>query len=82
MRGTDTVPYGLLLVLAGFALVFVGIVVSVARSLLSEGDVEAEAGGVVFVGPIPIVFGTSKGVVWMALAIAIVMLVFFFVFYR
>jgi len=79
---TDTLPIGFLLILVGFALVFAGVVVSVARSLLGEGDVEAEAGGVFFIGPIPIVFGTSKGVVWMALAVALLMLVFFFVFYR
>lgn len=82
MRLTDAVPDGLLLILAGFALVFVGIVVSVARSLLGEGDVEAEAGGVIFIGPIPVVLGTSRGIVWMALAVALLMLVFLFVFYR
>jgi len=82
MRGTDTVPYGLLLILAGFALIFAGVVVSVAGSLLGEGNAEAEAGGVVFIGPIPVVFGTSRGVVWIALAIAVLMLVFFLVFYR
>ena len=82
MRLTDAVPDGSLLILAGFVLIFAGVVVSVARSLLGEGDVEAEAGGVVFIGPIPIVFGTSRGVVWMALAIALLMLVFFFVLYR
>ena len=82
MRLTDAVPNGTLLILAGFALVFAGVVVSVARSLLGKGDVEAEAGGVVFIGPIPVVFGTSKGVVWIALAIALLMLVFLFVFYR
>jgi len=79
---TDTLPIGFLLILAGFALIFAGVVVSVAGSLLGEGDAEAEAGGVVFVGPIPVVFGTSRGIVWIVLAIALLMLVFFLVFYR
>jgi uncharacterized protein (TIGR00304 family) len=82
MRLTDAVPDGTLLILAGFVLIFAGVVVSVARSLLGEGDIEAEAGGVVFIGPVPIVFGTGRGVVWIALAIAFLMIVSLFVFYR
>jgi uncharacterized protein (TIGR00304 family) len=79
---TDTLPIGSLLILAGFVLIFAGVVVSVARSLLGEGDTEAEVGGVVFIGPVPIVFGTGRGVVWIALAVAFLMIVFFLVFYR
>jgi uncharacterized protein (TIGR00304 family) len=82
MRLTDAVPDGTLLILAGFVLIFAGVVVSVARSLLGEGDIEAEAGGVVFIGPVPIVFGTGRGVVWIALAIAFLIIVSLFVFYR
>lgn len=82
MRLTDAVPDGTLLILAGFVLIFAGVVVSVARSLLGEGDIEAEVGGVVFIGPVPIVFGTGRGVVWIALAIAFLMIVSLFVFYR
>jgi uncharacterized protein (TIGR00304 family) len=82
MEASDSLPYGFLLILAGFVLIIVGVLVSVVRSLSGEGSFDAEAGGVVFIGPIPVVFGTSRGVVWIALAIALLMLVSFFVFYR
>ena len=82
MEASEGLPYGFLLILAGFVLIVVGVLVSVVRSLSGEGGFDAEAGGVVFIGPIPVVFGTSRGVVWIALAIALLMLVSFFVFYR
>ena len=82
MESSEGLPYGFLLVLAGFILILVGVLVSVVRSLSDEGGFDAEAGGVIFIGPIPVVFGTSRGVVWIALAVALLMLVSFFVFYR
>ena len=82
LSNVDAVPVGVLLILVGFALVFVGFIVVVAGSLLSGDGVDAEAGGVVFIGPIPVVFGTSKGIVWIALSIAALMLAFYFVVYR
>jgi len=81
MEASDGIPYGFLLILAGFVLILVGVLFSVVRNL-GEGGFDAEAGGVVFIGPIPVVFGTSRGVVWIALAVALLMLVSFFVFYR
>lgn len=82
MRATDALPDGFILILAGFALIVLGVLVSAVRSLSGDGGVDAEAGGVVFIGPIPVVFGTSRGIVWIALAIALLMIVSFFVFYR
>ena len=40
---------GVLVVLAGFSLIFAG----------AEGQGDASAGGVILIGPIPIVFGTG-----------------------
>jgi uncharacterized protein (TIGR00304 family) len=82
MEASEGLLYGFLLILAGFVLIVVGVLVSVVRNLSDEGGFDAEAGGVVFIGPIPVVFGTSRGVVWIALAVALLMLVSFFVFYR
>ena len=70
------------MILAGFVLIVVGVLVSVVRNLSDQGGFDAEAGGVVFIEPIPVVFGTSRGIVWIALAIALLMLVSFFLFYR
>lgn len=61
------------LLVAGIILVILGFILIMASSLLS-GDTNAEAGGVVFIGPIPVVFGSSKGMVLMAAVIGLVML--------
>jgi uncharacterized protein (TIGR00304 family) len=58
VAGTD------LLSLIGFALISVGILIVVAVVLLmakrSAGKGNVKAGGVVIIGPVPIVFGTDK----------------------
>jgi uncharacterized protein (TIGR00304 family) len=49
---------GLLLVLAGFAIAVVAILAAIFRSARGTGQVRG--GGVVMIGPVPIVFGTDK----------------------
>lgn len=68
----------------GFLLVFVGIVVLVVAAVLGSGG-SGSVGGVVFIGPIPIVFGAGPDSNWLiiiSLIIAVVMLTFFLVFSR
>ncbi len=55
--------------LVGFALVFVGIIIIVLASLFFGGG---SVGGVIFICPIPIVFGSGPDVTWLiALSVAI-----------
>jgi uncharacterized protein (TIGR00304 family) len=49
---------GLLLVLAGFAIAILVIFAAILRSARGQGQVRG--GGVVMIGPVPIVFGTDK----------------------
>jgi uncharacterized protein (TIGR00304 family) len=49
---------GLLIVLAGFAIGILAIFVAILRSVRGTGQVRG--GGVVMIGPVPIVFGTDK----------------------
>jgi LPXTG-motif cell wall-anchored protein len=66
-------------VLLGVALVFVGIVILVAALVLSGSGC---VGVVIFIGPIPIVFGSGTNETWLILigiTLAIVSLVLFFV---
>ncbi len=65
------------LVLAGVVLVFVGVVVT-AVALLNQarkGGAEVKGGGVVMIGPIPIIFGSDAKWTSVAIVLAIVLVV-------
>jgi len=49
---------GLLLALAGFAVAILAFIFAILRSARGTGQVRG--GGVVMIGPVPIVFGTDK----------------------
>jgi uncharacterized protein (TIGR00304 family) len=69
---------GLLLALAGFALAIVAIFVAILRSARETGKVRG--GGVVMMGPIPIVFGTDKESARMLILLAIVLMIVLLLF--
>jgi uncharacterized protein (TIGR00304 family) len=66
--------FGLALILMGiFAIVIGLLILAFSRSAKIEG------GGVVFIGPFPIIFGTSDRIVYIVLTIALlVMLIYLF----
>jgi uncharacterized protein (TIGR00304 family) len=67
---------GVLLIIVGFALIFLSTIIKESRE-----ESRVEAGGVLVIGPVPIVIGTSqriaKAVLILALALFIVAIVFF-----
>lgn len=83
MLGTDG------LYLAGFALIFVGVLIVILAILLvsvrSAGKAKVRGGGVVIIGPIPIVFGTDrkslKTILLLSIALTALALVVFVVNY-
>jgi len=72
MRGSE-------LVLLGVVLVFLGMFLMVAGSLLQAAkagrDAEVRGGGVVLIGPIPIVFGSDTESVKTVLVLTMVLIV-------
>ena len=69
--------------IAGFLLVIVGIIVIVVAAALSGGS--GSVGAVIFIGPIPIVFGAGPDAGWLILigiVLAVLSLVLFFVMNR
>ncbi len=74
------------LVIAGIILIFVGVMLVFIGSLagvFSGGKTgKAEAGGVVLIGPIPIIFGTSWRAAVIASILAIILLVLALVLMR
>jgi uncharacterized membrane protein len=67
-----------MLLILGFAVVIVGVILVIIASLLGGGS--ASVGGVIFIGPFPIVFGAGPDAAWLitiSIVISIVMIVVF-----
>ena len=69
MTGFDLVTAGIVLMFVGFIVLLLSIIFMVGK----HGRVEG--GGVVIIGPIPIVFGTNKNVTTLLLVLAIILTV-------
>jgi len=68
---------------AGFAIIIFGIILVVLSSVLGGGS--GSVGGVIFIGPFPLVFGAGPDAIWLiliSLTIAVLMLILFFVWRR
>jgi uncharacterized protein (TIGR00304 family) len=72
----DLVLIGAGIILAGFLVVFLATVVSSASSS-EEGErrTEVRGGGVIMIGPIPIIFGSDAKWASIAIVLAIVLIV-------
>ena len=66
---------GVLLVLVGFALIFLGVLKAAWSSPGEGGGGRVEGGGVILIGPIPIIFGTSSKMALIAAALAVVLMI-------
>lgn len=69
---------GLLLALAGFAVAILAFIFAILRS--ARGDGQVRGGGVVMVGPVPIVFGTDKGSARILILLGIILMAVLLVF--
>ena len=69
----DLVTVGLLVIIAGFAIVVVSLVLRGAGT-----KTEVKGGGVIMIGPIPIVFGSDAKWTSVAIALAIILIVVYF----
>lgn len=72
------------LILGGVALVFLGFMVIIAGILLGakSTDISVRGGGVVFLGPIPLVFGTDRNSAVVVALMVTVSMVLFYLFFR
>jgi uncharacterized protein (TIGR00304 family) len=69
----DLVTAGLLLIIAGFGVVMVSLV-----SRESGTKTEVRGGGVIMIGPIPIIFGSDAKWASVAIVLAIVLILVYF----
>ncbi|MGQ9514932.1 MAG: TIGR00304 family membrane protein [Thermoproteota archaeon] len=66
----------MLLILLGFGMAFVGILFSIVGSK-KDRDRKVKAGGILLIGPIPIVLGSDQK--WICAAIVLVLAFIFFI---
>jgi len=67
----NLITLGTLVIIVGFVLAFIGILSQV------KGKTKVEGGGIIFIGPIPIVGATSERTFYILLAVSVI---FFIVF--
>ena len=65
---------GMTLVFTGFALAFIAVILLLFRGAKREKG-KVKGGGVVIIGPIPIIFGTDKESVKIILALSMVLMI-------
>jgi len=64
-----------LLYLVGFTLILVGMIILAVNIFLHKGEArKGEVGGVILIGPFPIIFGTSRRMMKIMLIIALALI--------
>jgi uncharacterized protein (TIGR00304 family) len=81
IKGETLIFIGIAAVIIGMLLLFVG--TALLSSGKEEGNGKVSSGGVILIGPIPIIFGNDKSMISVAIVGAIIiMIVAYFLFYR
>lgn len=78
----DLVTIGVVVIVLGFLIIFMVTLVSAKarRRDGEEGGTELKGGGVVMIGPIPIIFGSDPKWTSIAIVLAIILVVLSFIF--
>lgn len=81
VQGNTVIIAGIIAIFIGFMLIFVGTALQSSSS--TQKSSEVKTGGVILIGPIPIIFGSDKETVITAVVMAIVIMILaYFLFYR
>ena len=67
------VTLGITLIVLGFSVSFIAILLMLIRSLSFRGKIKG--GGLVMIGPLPIIFGTDKESIKILIALAILLII-------
>lgn len=74
------------IILAGLAFLFVGILLIFAGTILSavgtEKNAKMESAGIIMIGPIPIMFGSRRLLIPLALLAIILMIISYWLFWK
>ena len=64
--------FGLALILIGIFAIVIGILI-----LASSKSAKVESGGAIFIGPFPIIFGTSERIIYITLIVALLIMLLY-----
>lgn len=76
------IALGMLLIFLGFVVVMVGVVHSFYQAKENTEGSSIRGGGIILIGPIPIVFGTDRTMILLSIAGAVLLLSAFLVWRR
>ena len=62
-------PFGVALILIGIFAIVIGLLI-----LAFSRSAKVESGGVIFIGPLPIIFGTSERIIYITLIVALLIM--------
>ncbi len=85
IKGISLINIGILVLIIGIFLIFIGSIIQSTSSNQKENadKTEIKTGGVIMIGPIPIIFGNDKGMMVTGVILAIIlMMIAYFLFYR
>ncbi|EKF84913.1 TIGR00304 family protein [Methanobacterium formicicum] len=83
IKGETIIFVGIAAVILGMLLIFIGTAFQSSGKTESSENAKVSTGGVILIGPIPIVFGNDKNMVSVAVIGAIVLMILAYIlFYR
>lgn len=77
MKSYELIPLGFVLVMAGVFLIIAGML-----SQAKASDASVKGGGIIMIGPLPIIFGTDAQSVKIVIALAILLILIAYVLLR
>ncbi|BAW31150.1 MAG TPA: TIGR00304 family protein [Methanothermobacter sp.] len=81
MNANSLIIVGIILVIFGIFLIFAGSIMGMFTK--TKESTEVKTGGVIMIGPIPIIFGSDRGMAIIGFLMAIIlMIVAYILFYR
>lgn len=81
MNTNTLIMAGIILIILGIFLIFAGSIISISTK--TKEGAEVKTGGVIMIGPIPIIFGSDRGMAIIGFLMAIIlMIVAYILFYR
>jgi uncharacterized protein (TIGR00304 family) len=79
IKGNTIIIAGIIVIFIGFILIFLG----TALQSTTTKNTEVKTGGVILIGPIPIIFGNDKGFIVTAVILVIILMILaYLLFYR